>query len=87
MVCVVPRGKLSRTASPKPLVSLQVVGLRHVERFLRRSTLPDPLPDNGNLLGVRGPGDALAAMLRGPPEGVSVGMAGGTRHVIAPTDH
>ena len=75
MVGVVPRGKHNRATSPKRLVSLHSVGLGRAESFLRPSTLPDPLPDNCDLPRVRGRGEALAAMLPGPPKGVCVGMA------------
>ena len=67
MVGVVPRGKHRWATSPKCLVNLQSVGLGRAEHSLCPGTLPDPLPDDRNLPGPGGSGEALAAMLPGSP--------------------
>ena len=86
MVGVVPQGKNRRAASPKSLVSPHGVSLGRAECCLGLGTLRNPLPDNRHLPAVRGPCEALVAMLPGP-QGVRVGMAGGSRRVLAPPNH
>ena len=89
MVDVLFRGKHGRAAPSDRLVSLQgiYIGSGLVKALLGPSTLPDPFPCDRGLPRVRGPGQALAAMLPRPLEGVRVGMAGDSRHVLPPSHH
>ena len=87
MVGVLPRGKYSRAAPAKRLVGLEGIDLGLSELLFCPSTLPDPLPSDHGLPRVRGLGQALAAMLPGSPQGVGVGMAGDSRHVLVPNDN
>ena len=84
MVGVLSRGEHGRAAPCECLVGLEGIALGLSKVLLSPSTLSDPFSGDCGLPRVRGPGQALAAMLPGPPECIGVGMAGDSRHVLLP---
>ena len=68
-------------------VSVEGIGLGLGKVLLGPSTLPDPFLCDRGLPRVRGPGQALAAMLPRHLEVVRVGMAGDSRYVLVPSHH
>ena len=87
MVGVLSLGEHGRASPSERLVGLQGIGLGLSKVLLSPSTLPDPFSGDRGLPRVRGPGQALAAMLPGPLECIGVGIAGDSRHVLVPSYH
>ena len=87
MVGVLASGEHGRAAPSERLVASEGIGLGLSKVLLGPSSLPDSFTGDRGLPRVRGPGQALAAMLTGPLECIDVGMAGDSCHVLVPPYH